>query len=348
MPLTLKNILSAIADSKQGFTFGQPKRVDDNALGIVLPILRKTAAHRNYTTFSEVEAEVFLTDTGMIDRVHAKNGTDQTVLIRSGMILKGKTQERVVVKSAVLAPGQEQDIEVRCVHASRPISKQADMKYGGYVPDNLTRTIITTAGSTDQGVIWNEVRGATACYFSIQGRGSSMGIPHQTYTAVDGDSIIAENAAAIVHGGEYVVPASDDLFGSISKFAAGMADKLGKITRLDNQAGMALLTENGCETLEAYDVPQSWEAMHEAAIARSGETLFRMDEDSAFEYKPERAVGQVQTVLRQEYDQRVLYEHRPSNGEAHVRIVSLTGPTHVGQAVEIDKRVAHLILVRKA
>ena len=113
-------------------------------------------------------------------------------------------------------------------------------------------------------------------------------------------------------------------------------------------AVVALLTENGCETLEAFDMPLSWEAMHEAAIARSGETLFRMDEDSAFEYKPERAIGQVQAMLAQEFDDRVLYEHRPTNGESHVRILSLTGETHMGEIVEVDKRAIHVVLVRKA
>ncbi|PYV62230.1 MAG: hypothetical protein DMG97_40895 [Acidobacteria bacterium] len=73
-----------------------------------------------------------------------------------------------------------------------------------------------------------------------------------------------------------------------------------------------MITESGCKTIELFDVPASWEALHKDAVKRMGTELLRgPDNTSVFEYKPENAVNAVRSVLALPFKSNLIYEHKP-------------------------------------
>jgi hypothetical protein len=111
-------ILSAIINERLGFAFAAPDRPSDQSLSCIVPILRKTSQKRQYVTYPETD-KVLTTDSGSINRVNMKNTSAENVFVRSGTIFEGKgTQSRALMRSAILFPGAEVALDVRCVHAS--------------------------------------------------------------------------------------------------------------------------------------------------------------------------------------------------------------------------------------
>jgi len=142
---------------------------------------------------------------------------------------------------------------------------------------------------------------------------------------------------------------TDDLKQNFDEFARNFDQLLSKARLHDNQAGLALITEKGCKTIEVFDLPASWEAIHKDSVKRMGTELLReSDNTSVFEYKPENAINAVRKVLGLDYKTNLIYEHKPSNGEPHVAIFGLTASRYVGEVVELDGRVMHLTLLETA
>ena len=101
------------------------------------------------------------------------------------------------------------------------------------------------------------------------------------------------------------------------------------------------------QTVELFDVPVSWKALHTDAVKRLGPDLAKPDKSGVFEYKPEVAVREVKKVLDVGYEENTIYQHKPSNGEPGVTITGLTNEKFVGEVVEMDDRVVHLVLIRR-
>ena len=142
---------------------------------------------------------------------------------------------------------------------------------------------------------------------------------------------------------------SDNLKQNFDDFAKNFDGILSKARLHDNQTGLALITESGCKTVELFDVPASWEALHKDAVKRMGTELLRgPDNTSVFEYKPENAVNAVRSVLALPFKSNLIYEHKPSNGEAHIAIFGVTASRYVGEVVELDGRVIHLVILESA
>lgn len=78
------------------------------------------------------------------------------------------------------------------------------------------------------------------------------------------------------------------------------------------------------------------------------ELLRGEDKTSVFEYKPEHAVAAVTKVLALDYKTNLIYEHKPSNGEPSVKIHGLTSSRYVGEVVELDDRVMHMVIIETA
>src|SRR5271157_5833751 len=92
------SILSAISEEKLGFSFGKPQRLGENALSVVLPIVRETSAKRQYITYPETD-KVEIVDVGTISRMKVSSVSTENVFLRAGTIFKGDTQERAIVRS---------------------------------------------------------------------------------------------------------------------------------------------------------------------------------------------------------------------------------------------------------
>jgi hypothetical protein len=358
------SILTAIRESKLGFQFGKPQRLGDNALSCVLPILRETSVKRQYVTFPETD-KVSVTDSGSISKMKVSSVSTDNVFIRSGTIFKGGTQERTIVRSAIIFPGATLDIEVRCVHATRGISPGAKVGYGG-----ITNLNFDSANYSDgfvaknQHETWNNVQHSTS---SMLGRASVL-TSHATYgsalpmsygsSRITCDSlgpsfpVIPQPEEFVGYAGSPSQDLSadlglDDLHTAQAEFAKNFDAILSKITPVEHQAGIALINHAGCQTIETFDVGESWLALHTDAVKRVGAHPVNQD-DSVFEYKPENAVRAVQSVLAQEYTPNLIYEHKPSNGEPYVAIHGLTSKDFIGEVVELDNRVIHLLLTKRA
>lgn len=345
--------LQIIANEKMGFSFGVPERPDENSLAVVLPILRSTSVKRNYITLPETE-KVDIADTGSINKMRFTNKTNENVFVRSGTMVKGSTQERAIVRSAILLPGTTVELECRCIHASRGIQHGSKVRYGGITPlsfdqmnysgsytargqsdswanvSNFQETLYKTASLHNEHTGRSRRMRATAS--SLRSNVERCG----AYAVVD--STVALDSLRM--------PKQDDLASNLDEFSKSFEDLLSKVTFHQNQVGLGLITDKGCETVELFDLSDSWKSLHSDAVKRMGANAAKVDTEGVFEYKQEKAVDAVKKVLGVGYNEKVLFEHRASNGDPSVAIIGLSNEKYTGEIVELDGRVMHLVLLR--
>ncbi len=385
-PKTLSSsaILQALSDESMGFRFGKPERPNESSLACILPILRETSQVRHYITLPETE-QVLVFDSGTINKINLKNASKSNVFVRSGTIFEGKgTQSRALMRSAVLFPGTEVALDVRCVHQSHGIRSGAEFKYGGITPLAVDSAVYGAGyRPQDQRTTWDAVRRATAMMQqSMSGEEesvispgwrnlmSSLGYGAQRVSESISRSFLPGSAPDVLPAPQAperpapdVVPvppppavgriaygpAEDNLKQNFDEFARSFDSVLSKARLHENQVGLALITHTGCNTIELFDLPASWEAIHTDAVKRMGTELLRgPDNTNVFEYKPENAIHAVRKVLALPYKTNMIYEHKPSNGEPHVAIFGLTASRYVGEIVELDGRVVHLNILETA
>lgn len=358
--LSRKSIFDALKNQKLGFRFGDPKRVDDDSLSVVLPITRETSANRQYITFPETE-EVIVTDSGQVDKMNVENTSKENVFLRSGTIFKGKTQERALTRSAVIHPGQKVALTVRCIHASKGIKSGTKVKYGGMTPLHMEQTSYGDGyRPLDQNTYWGNVT-AFSCQVKSLTQSSpklNEGGPSVMNHLVDSPAPVITSDSGPTRGSirdmsfnSGAIPsgsAGDDLVSNLDDLSKSFDDLLGKIKPIENQVGMALITDTGCQTVEVFDLSDSWKAIHEDSIRRVGsDILNKADKENVFDYKPEKAIGTVTDILSLDFKENKIYEHRPSNGEPHIEITGLTHDDYVGEVVEMNHEVVHLVIIKK-
>jgi len=359
--ISSSTILQAISEESMGFRFGKPERPNESSLACILPIVRETSQVRQYITLPETE-QVLVFDSGTINKINLKNASRNNVFVRSGTIFEGKgTQSRAIMRSAVLFPGTEVALDVRCVHQSHGIRTGAQFKYGGITPLSVDSAVYASGyRPQDQHTTWNAVRRTTAVMQSMANFGEEAAAPQAPVrsralfsSVVGSPERPAPDAAPVppplVVGRVAFGPADDNLKQNFDEFARNFDAILSKARLHDNQVGLALITETGCKTVELFDLAASWEAIHKDAVKRMGTELLRgQDNTNVFEYKPENAVNAVRKVLGLDYKTNLIYEHKPSNGEPHVAIFGLTASRYVGEIVELDGRVIHLTILETA
>ena len=401
--ITLENIMATLIGEAMGFHFGKPKRVEDKALAVVLPILRDGKFERDYLVYSETDG-VTATDSGMIDKVNLKNNTDQKVFVRSGTVFAGKgTQSRTITRSAILFPGKEVALDARCVHASHGIRGGAEFGNYGTISLDVEKSVYT-AGFTpqSQSTYWNAVSSSnmakSMCFVGtdISSASDEMSIHLNSFADI-GESFLhsgpesmfgrAQGSAhtpgmrpplrGVAHGVRASARASrssgprrsgaasppfapprpqtttssapprDSYVANDTIFTANLDDILTKVKLHDNQVGISLITDRGVETIELFEVHQSWASLHKDSVKRMGTELIKEEKEDVFEYKPEKAIEQVTRVLGQDFDANVIYEHK-ADGADRVVITGLTSASHIGEAVELGGKLIHLSLLKRA
>lgn len=162
MPKTVE-ILTAVAEGKQGFRFGDPVRVSESSLAVVLPICRTSKEDRKYKVLPEVP-EVIINDSGVINKVNLKNTSKSHVFVRSGTVFRGKTQERATTRSVVVPAGGELGIDARCVHQSKGIQMGAKFEAKGFTSHTMDQKLYSSGYQkpADQSVYWNTVADFTS------------------------------------------------------------------------------------------------------------------------------------------------------------------------------------------
>lgn len=353
MSLTASNVFVSLSDQKLGFSYAKPKRVDEKSLTVVLPIIRETSIKRQYITFPETD-KCLVFDTGKIDQMEVDNKSEDHVFIRSGTLFRGSTQERALQRSAVVIAGQKMGLEVRCVHATRGIRGKAETKWGGLTPLNLDQNNYDKHYTPkDQQTTWSNVHNSNAAYCSLSGQmhgslkasasfhDSATRDFHETYwsSSASGQSVSGNWASS---------SGMDDLASHMDLFAAQFDEVLSKIKREENQAGLALITDGGVQTIEIFDHADSWKALHEAAVKRMGAELVKEDKESVFEFKPNHAHKMVNRVLAMDWNRKNIFTRRPNNGEPLIEITGLTAVGFVGEIVEMNEQVVHLTILKCA
>jgi hypothetical protein len=372
-------VLSAIAEQRLGYKFGRPQHIGKKSLSVVVPILRTTSLNRQYVSFPETD-KVLVFDTGKIDEMEAENTSDENVFVRSGTLFRGETQERALQRSAVLFPHKKSRLNVRCVHATRGINPNAKTGYGGITPLAFDQQVYSKGYTPgDQSSYWASAKSTAQKFSSMTSKGMSAGaepkaqpganpsLRAQTFNA--NSSLYALHDDGITWGGGGLIgadsgliggtesvgadafdagPGMDNLAAHLDEFSVHFDDLLSKVKCEKDQAGIAILTEKGVETVEFFDHGLSWKALHEAAIKRVGSHLVGHDQEEVFEYKPEHAVKQINRILALDWETNRIYEHKPSNGEPSVLITGLSCDDFVGEAVELGNALIHLVLLKKA
>lgn len=142
----------------------------------------------------------------------------------------------------------------------------------------------------------------------------------------------------------------DDLSSTFDAFSSSMDDILSKVSLVDDQVGLALITDTGCQTIEIFDAHSSWSALHTDAVKRVGPSVKADDNDSVFEYRPEKAQEVVRRVLALDFEQNMIYDHKPSNGDPAFSVYGLTSKDkekkYTGEVVEFDGKMIHLMLLK--
>src|SRR5215472_14331767 len=168
--ISSSTILQLISEESMGFRFGKPERPNQSSLACILPILRETSQERQYITLPETE-NVLISDSGTINKINLKNTSKKNVFVRSGTIFQGKgTQSRALTRSAVLFPGSEVALDVRCVHQTHGIRGGAEFKYGGITPLAVDSSLYAAGyRPQDQQAMWNAVRKTSASMRAMSG-----------------------------------------------------------------------------------------------------------------------------------------------------------------------------------
>jgi hypothetical protein len=360
--LDKESALWAISDQRLGYEFGQPERVDDNSLAAVLPILRHSITGRSYLTFPETD-KLKVHDSGSIAVMKAKNEGAEAIFLRSGTIFKGSTQERTSLRSMVILPGLTVEVPVRCIHASRPITSNAKVQYGGVSPLAMDQMVYTAAfTASDQHTYWNSAKTVSCNMLRMSGkpvqesrfdRGYGELHTARGWTSSAGFNGEYEGGYSGIVGGCFpssVMPdqtATDDLSSHYEQFSQDMDKLLSKVTLHDDQVGLALINEKGCQTLEVFDAFASWKALHEDAVKRLGPSMAAKDTGGVFEYRPDKAIKVVQDLLALPFQEKLIYEHKP-NGTPGFTVTALTAERYTGEVVELDGHMIHLMLLQLA
>jgi len=362
---------------------GSPWKYSEDALAVVVPILRAKAPERLYKTMYEELKDLGMKDTGSIDKVALQNKTGVPLFVRAGTIFTGSTQNRAAENSTVVQPGKT-EIPVRCVNQTHGISGGAGMKYGDIAPVNVTMNLISHAGQT---AVWNSVRNYTSghkeytivgstshgksyhaespleyhngdgfygCFQStplsynwgkkIGARGSSLG----EFNESSGCYYCAPTTEGIINA-SWNNPGSggsSDLLGYMNKVDAGrdvVNDMLQKVPLFEDQVGAIVFSPVGVIAIESFEHPMSWAAIKKEVIEKHGDKICNEQADHLFELKPEKILPAFKKFVK-----------GLENGEEHsVRKDDLSetrvivGKGVIGEYTLVKGRVIHTIIVRQ-
>lgn len=110
-----------------------------------------------------------------VESILAKNNSDRQILIEASEVLLGNgTQDRIMLESVILQPGEERRIACKCVHAPHPLRGGSRFSSLGASGEGLRKAIFkqkycsimtdvehyTPAGAVDQSEVWGNVAGS--------------------------------------------------------------------------------------------------------------------------------------------------------------------------------------------
>lgn len=343
----LKNLSDEV-----GFKLGTPWRYNDKSLGVVVPILKiGDVEERVYVTLEEAKDKgVTFKDTGRINKVIVESSIGKPVFIRSGTAFKsGGTQPRAVETSTVIVPDMDkedikddikdgvkeeipiapiitkQEVPVRCIYSSKPISSNTKFEYGGDVPIEVRSALMSKSG---QGDVWGAVNHATNRFRSSShftaAYGASARYGRTSFTA---SNITNDNLVGVMEELDKVIPDIDNILKNVPLF--------------EDQVGAIFMDIKDVIALEMFDHPKSWEAIHKEVEKRLGESAAKQQESF---YKPD--YDKVKPLALAFLKKLLESEKKEISKSRGVSTFVLKGDGIIGEATVIDGKVIHLVGIK--
>jgi DNA-binding HxlR family transcriptional regulator len=315
----VKDLISKL--NGEMYEFKEPWRATDKSLTIVVPIIAKTKASRDYVVLEEVKDQVNIIDTGGINQARIEGNVDKSTFIRGGTMLKGTTQERAIQFGIVVVPKKSESIPVHCIHASRGIRPGASFQVSGMSPHKVYSRMLS---DRNQNSTWSEVHE----YVSL----------HSPETPVGeiGNMLSGSFAARM---------ASDDLVGaveSISKFDKDLREILQKIPDYMDQVGAVIIDPGGVVGLEMYDHKDSWKAFSESIMRSYGEDLIKEDKTGIFKPDMSAVIPLIDNFLKEIV--KAKEEQVFSGNNARTFIVKTE--EYVGEFTALHGKTIHILITR--
>ena len=314
-------LMNNIIEGRDGFYLGEVWKYSKNAKGAIIPIIRDKEVERDYVTLPEVKDKVQFSDTGHINKAGVK-GVDKPLFIRIGSILEGVgTQSRGVEHSVIVMPEGEEEIDVKCVHASHPISYGSQFAYCGTAPKTVEHAFLR-GGS--QSAVWESVSNTAYQLSHTYGAASNIRYASQQ---PDGQSLFtSDNLASIKKEAKQF----DDLTKKI----------LDEVPTYENQVGAIIFSLAGIEGIELYNSPKSWEAQHKEVIEKySGDIGAELSD--VFSLDEVKAMESAITFLRQLNNASTTLIH--SNGG---KVYQITTEGYTGEFTIFSDEIIHLVAVK--
>jgi len=370
----LKNFLNSVVNKKNGYELGEPWKFSDTDLLVAVPIIRKNAPKRSYITMYEALKDIGVKDTGSISQLEMQNKTGMPVFIRVGTIFSGKTQNRATQHSGVYKNGDTVfSLDVRCVHLSHGINRNAEMKYGSIAPLTVTYNLMFG----DQSSVWSSINDYTGGKNDIMsGRhhgmstrttainstyyGTTSDMLTRTATTITGMSGWSGISGYSRPGGyttsEPVYTASttdniyerysntdDDLLGYLnSKGKSALDEALETIPLFEDQTGVIIFDAVGVLSVETFDSPKSWEAIKNDIKEKYGDKTKNEETEHLFDLNKDKIVP-IFTKFINKLDnmtERVRYQ------DDYSTTMSITGDGIVGEYTMIKGKPIHCLLVK--
>lgn len=325
MPLgnEIGKFLFAIAEQTDGFSFGKPWRNTSKSLGLVIPILREKDIERKYKMFEESKDKIDIEDIGNVNVMRLISKAGENVFIRSGVILEGGGQTRAVISGLVVMPNSTQDIDVKCVYASKPTSRGAKMKYADVAPPIVMQSLHDSQRDT-----WNAVDHYTTKH-RLSARSAFVGMASLDST----EELVGTSR-------------SDDLLGTIREVEHSQKDVEGAIKDIPiqkNQVGAIIFDIDSIVGFEIFDSPKSWRALHKAVIKKYDEVLRKKQDKMLFELKPEIIPEKIAEFVEElcKADEKTTHSNDVS------KTIVIDGEKHIGEYTTIGADCIHVIAFKR-
>jgi len=149
----------------------------------------------------------------------------------------------VLIVGTIIEAYAGKEVEVACVHASRPIYTSSEMTSEGYTPSRFDVHYLghPSLGAAIQAAIWNEVRLYTSSVLS----GAAWARTTEDY----------------VEQVNRISASCDDLAQAFRLHKSLVDDVVKAVPQVENQVGVVLLGVEGCQSIECFNLKQSWDAV---------------------------------------------------------------------------------------
>lgn len=323
--------VEALRTEQLGFFYGKPWRYAKENITCVVPVLRENANELpvKYVTLAGAGDKVEIKDTGRIDTALVLNHHELPVYLRMGELLMGDTQNRTLVMSRVVMPGAKVEVDIKCVHAGKGIRTGATFTGGTYTPGRESYYVNTLHTDGLRGVSQN-------CSWK-EDRETSKKMKTSFKTMSDSGARGFSGDDVLVTG--FNLTNDDNITKVRDDYNKAIQEVIKAVPLVDNQTGIAIIGQKGFESLDCYDIGTSWKDVKEGMVEKEGLSISQTDTSGVFEYKPDKASQLIKDVLAKGFEEKVLLD------EDGCKIITLDFKDYVGEAVELDGEVIHLLVV---